>query len=362
MHVSSITLNNFRNYEKQNIQFINGTNIFCGDNAQGKTNILEAVYLFCRGKGIRAKQDTELIKFGSDFFRIEMDFFGGGRKFNGVFVVDKSGKKSIKINNVTITRLSTLMSYFNVVFFTPEDLGLVKGAPSQRRRFIDSALSQLYTGYLTSLITYNRTLMQKNSLLKEMRRAGKYEDPTLEIWNSALASEGIKIMNYRLEFVKILNRIAAAIQEDISGEMLKIRYNSGINIKDFTYNEYLEYLNSHASGEIEFGAAKFGIQRDDIDILINDKDVRMYASQGQQRTTALALKIAQADYINEIKEEYPVLLLDDIMSELDINRRKYLWNKIMDKQVLITCTDTDMIEAADNAKLFTVYAGTVKGG
>ncbi len=362
MHVSSLTLNNFRNYDEQTIKLINGTNIFCGNNAQGKTNILEAVYLFCRGKSIRAKQDTELIRFGNDFFRVEMDFFDLERKFSGVFLVDKTGKKNIKINNVAISKLSALMSYFNAVFFTPEDLGLVKGSPSQRRRFMDSALSQLYPGYLTALITYNKTIIQKNSLLKGMKLTKKKSDSTLEIWNSALATEGVKIMNYRIEFIEILNRLATSIQSDISSEKLKIRYNSGVNIKDVTYDSYFKYLEEHSAGEIEFGSSKYGIQRDDIDIFVNDKDIRLYASQGQQRTAALSLKIAQADYINEIKEEYPVLLLDDIMSELDVNRRKYLWNKIEGKQVLITCTDTDIFENYGNAKIFNVVSGTVTGG
>lgn len=360
MYVSTLTLNNFRNYEKQFIELSVGTNVFCGHNAQGKTNILEAIYMFCRGKSTRARQDTELIKFGEDFFRIEMSFNGNERDFKGVITANKLGKKAIKINNIPITKLSMLMSYFNAVFFTPEDLSLIKGSPAQRRRFIDSSLCQMYPSYLSSLVSYNKTLLQKNFLLKNMRSKHVYSDPTLDVWNEALAKEGAKVAKYRIDFIENINNIAADIQSDISGEKLKVYYQPGINSEP-DEQAYYNYLQEHIRREVDNGSAQYGVQRDDIGIFINDNVARQYCSQGQQRTAALALKIAQGDYIKELKNEYPVYLLDDIMSELDINRRRYLWERIKGKQVIITCTDTDEIETPENSRLFYVENGAVKG-
>ena len=359
MYVSSLNLNNFRNYEKQLIELCTGTNVFCGHNAQGKTNILEAIYMFCRGKSIRARQDTELIRFGEDFFRIEMSFNGRDRDFKGIMTANKLGKKAIRINNVPITKLSMLMSYFNAVFFTPEDLSLIKGSPVQRRKFIDSSLCQIYPSYLSALVSYNKTMLQKNSLLKNMRKRGIYSEPTLSVWNEALAQEGARIAKYRQEFVERINKLAADIQADISEEKLKIVYMPGISC-DLDEKSYYDFLEEHIRSEVDNGSAKYGIQRDDIGILINENAAKLYSSQGQQRTAALALKIAQGDYIKDLKNEYPVFLLDDIMSELDINRRRYLWEKIKGKQVIITCTDTDSIEMPEGSKLFRVEKGSVR--
>jgi len=360
MYVSSLSLNNFRNYEKQSVELFEGTNVFCGRNAQGKTNILEAIYMFCRGKSTRARQDSELIRFGEDFFRIEMGFYSNERDFKGIITANKLGKKAIKINNVPIIKMSMLMSYFNAVFFTPEDLSLIKGSPAQRRRFIDASLCQIYPSYLSSLVSYNKTLLQKNFLLKSMRKKGVYSDPTLDVWNEALAKEGARVSEYRMNFIESINTLASNIQSDISGEKLSIMYQPGIGC-DIDEESYYNYLTVHIKREVDNGSAQYGIQRDDINIFINDNIARQYSSQGQQRTAALALKIAQGDYIKELKNEYPVYLLDDIMSELDINRRRYLWEKIKGKQVIITCTDTDEIETPQNSRLFYVESGTVKG-
>jgi len=361
MHVKELTLNNFRNYKQETIKLREGTNIFCGDNAQGKTNILEAIYMFCRGKSTRARHDSELIRFGEDYYRIQMSFSDAERDFCGVMTADRGGRKGIKINNVPLTKLSMLMSYFNAVFFNPEDLGLIKGSPTLRRRYIDSSLSQIYPGYLSALISYNKALMQKNSLLKRMRRSGLKSDATMSVWNEALARDGAKIMSFRYDFIDSINTLASQIQNDISSEKLEVIYNPGINAECDAEAIY-KYLEQHTSSEVEFGSAKYGLQRDDINIMINGNAAKLYSSQGQQRTAALSLKIAQGDFINSIKGEYPVLLLDDIMSELDINRRKYLWERISGKQVIITCTDIDSIDIPQDSGIFTVSGGTVKGG
>lgn len=361
MHISSLTLNNFRNYENAHIEFSPNTNLIYGNNAQGKTNILEAVYLFATGRSHRAKSDKELIRFGSDFARLSISFCDNEREYTSCMQFRTNGKKSITVNNVPIKRLSQLMSYLNVVMFSPEDLSLVKGSPSARRRFCDSAISQLHAGYLSHLIDYNKVLMQKNSLLKTLRRTGSHSDPTLSIWNEQLAEHGHRIMQYRYDFINSISIFVSAIQEEISGEELRIDYMPNIKSDNFTKESFLSHLESRQAREIDFASALYGVQRDDFSITINGNDAKSYGSQGQQRTATLAMKIALADYINSQKGEYPVLLLDDIMSELDINRRLYLSQKIRDKQVLITSTDTDVAKNTNETKLFRVDNGIITG-
>lgn len=351
MHINSLDLKNFRNYEYEQFEFSPHTNVIYGNNAQGKTNILEAVYLFAHGRSHRAKSDKELIKFGEDFSKIEIDFADNDREHNAKMHIKRNGKKAVSVNSVPINRLSKLISYLNVVMFSPEDLDLVKGSPAFRRRFIDASLSQLYPNYLVNLTDYNKALMQKNSLLKQLRLQNKKNDSLLSVWNMTLAQKGEAIMSYRCEFVEELNKFASAIQSEICGEALTVQYAPSIK------SDFLDFLELHQQREIESASSLWGIQRDDLNITINERDARFYGSQGQQRTAALSIKIAQADYIEHIKDEYPVLLLDDIMSELDINRRMYLSQKIRNKQVLITSTDTDIIESSDDTKLFKIHDG-----
>lgn len=359
MHISSLSLSNFRNYSSEKIEFSQHTNLIYGDNAQGKTNILEAVCIFSQGRSHRAKTDRELIRFGEEFAKLSLDFHDNERDYNAAIRLVKNGKKNIKVNHVQITKLSMLMNYLNVVMFSPEDLELVKGSPSARRRFIDSSVSQLYPRYLTSLIDYHKALGQKNSLLKTLKYKGARSDIMLSVWNEQLAVEGSRIMEYRRDFVTLLDEFASKIQSEISGEQLEITYSPGIKTDETDKSSIFKYLERNQRREIELASAQVGIQRDDIDVSVNGKTARVYCSQGQQRTAALSMKIAQADYIQRIKGEYPVLLLDDIMSELDINRRSYLAEKIRDKQVLITSTDTDLIESTTDTKLIYVKNGTV---
>lgn len=358
MYISSLSLSNFRNYSKEKIEFSPYTNVIYGDNAQGKTNILEAVYLFSQGRSHRAKSDKELIKFGEEFSKLSLQFHDNNRDYSASMRLIKNGKKNIKINHVQITKLSMLMNYLNVVMFSPEDLDLVKGAPSSRRRFMDSSISQLYPRYLTSLIDYHKVLAQKNSLLKALKKQGAHSDVMLSVWNEQLALEASKIMEYRIEFINLIDGFASKIQREISGEILKISYSPGTKSEGIDKSSIFKYFERNQRREIEFASAQVGVQRDDLHISVNENEARIYASQGQQRTAALSMKIAQADYLQSIKGEYPVLLLDDIMSELDINRRMYLSQKIRDKQVLITSTDTDLIESTGSTKLFHIKNGS----
>lgn len=355
MYIKTLTLKNFRNYECENISFSPGTNLIFGNNAQGKTNILEAIYLFSHGRSHRAKHDSELINFDAPYSFQEINFFSQGRDFNGQMVINRNGKKMIKMNNIALTKLSKLMSYLNIVLFSPEDLSLIKGSPSVRRKFMDACISQLYPNYLASLMSYQKTLLQKNTLLKDLKRTRTGKDSTLSAWNMMLAEDGGKIMRYRSEFLESLSDFAKNIQSEISSEELQLSY--APNLK--TSENIFEFLEDHQSREIDYASSLFGIQRDDIDITVGGHDTRLYCSQGQQRTAALSLKIAQADFIHHIKDEYPILLLDDIMSELDKDRRRYLWQKIRNKQVLITCTEIDDIKLSGLSKKFRVESGRV---
>ena len=359
MYIKQLKLKSFRNYDEAVFDFSPRTNVIYGNNAQGKTNILEAVYLFSQGRSHRTKTDRELIAFGEEFTRLSLDFATETRDYTADMRITKTGRKSININHVPILKLSKLMSYLNVVMFSPEDLDLVKGSPNARRRFMDSSLSQLYPSYLSSLIEYGKALNQKNSLLKMLRAGGKTSDPTLSVWNEALAENAVKIMSARIEFIEQINEAAAAIQSEISGEKLSITYMPSIRCEELSKGAILAYLTARERREIEMASSQYGIQRDDLGVDVNDREAKLFASQGQQRTAALSMKIAQGDHIKKIRGEYPVLLLDDIMSELDINRRMYLSERIRDKQVLITSTDTDLIDKTTDTKLFHIDDGRI---
>ncbi len=357
MYIKSIRMQGFRNYDDALLEFSPRTNIIYGHNAQGKTNILEAVYLFAQGRSHRAKTDRELIGFSGDHARLTLDFESSGREYRAQMRILRNGRKSIMINRVPILKLSRLMSYLNVVMFSPEDLDLVKGSPQARRRFTDSSVSQIYPSYMAALMEYNKVLNQKNSLLRSIRTAG--EDATLDVWNESLAQNAAQIMTARAEFVEKINNAAQRIQSEISGEKLCVRYMPSIKTDQVSKETIYDYLYARKAREIEMGSSQYGIQRDDLAIYVNDNEARLFGSQGQQRTAALCMKIAQAEYIKDAKGEYPVLLLDDIMSELDINRRMYLSERIRDKQVLITSTDTDLIDRDTETKLFHIENGAV---
>lgn len=358
MRVKKLTLKNFRNYKEQTIEFSPSTNIILGNNANGKTNILEAVYLFAHGKSHRAKQDFEMINFDSKTADVTLEFETAQREYSAVIKLSKAGKKLVTVNNVPITKLSRLMSYMKVVMFSPDDLSLIKGAPSLRRRFIDAAVCRIYPSYMASLSEYQKAAVEKNNLLKTLKKSGVTSDAYLSVWNDRLAESAEKIMHMRSEFTEELSKLFSNVGNDISGEVLTVSYEP--NLPVCTKDEIFDFLEKNQKSEIFAASMRHGIQRDDIFAAIGGLDARVYASQGQQRTCALALKIAEADYVYEKTGEYPVLLLDDILSELDINRRMYLWERIVGKQVLITCTDMDFFENKHGSKLFYVSNNTIE--
>ncbi|HAL63660.1 MAG: DNA replication/repair protein RecF [Firmicutes bacterium] len=360
MKIKKLTVLNFRNYSQEEILFGENTNIIFGDNAQGKTNLLEAVYLFSHGRSHRTKSDTEMIKFGSEFMKLYLEFSDENRSYKASLQLTKSGKKAININNVPITKLSMLMSYLNVVMFSPEDLQIIKGAPLVRRHFLDEAISQLYPVYLKRLISYHKNLAQKNNLLKKMRYSQKTSDDMLDVWNEQLSSDGSFIMKYRSDFVKRLNEFSSEIHREICGENLNLLYTPSVDCDIIDKDNFYRKLSAVSQREIENGSSLYGIQRDDLRFFIGDREIKNFASQGQQRTAVLSLKMAQMELICEIRGEYPVLLLDDIMSELDASRRAYLSGKIKDKQVILTCTDLESANVGKTSSVFEVKSGCVK--
>ncbi len=363
MEIQKLMLENFRNYEHEEIEFSSGTNVIYGDNAQGKTNLLEAVCMFAHGRSRRAGRDVELIRFGEKMFRISLEFSDSVRQYKAIMQVSSGGKKMIKINNVPILKLSQLMSYLNVVMFSPTELEIVKGSPSVRRHFMDEAISQLYPKYISKLSDYHKALEQKNGLLKQLKLEGKNKSEMLSVWNQQLAESGAAVVLKRRDFIEQLADTAQLVQKEISKENLKIDYTPSVDcgiIKEEASKIFLEKLESIQQREIEAGATLWGVQRDDFKIKLAGKEAKLFASQGQQRTAVLSLKLAQTEYIYKERGEYPVLLLDDIMSELDINRRQFLSGKIRDKQVLITSTDAEGIENNPNTKYFKICEGRLK--
>ncbi len=360
MKIEKLSLLNFRNYSCEEINFGENTNIIFGNNAQGKTNILEAIFLFSHGRSHRTKSDTEMIKFGSDFMKLALEFCDSNRDYKAVLQLSKNGKKSITINNVPITKLSMLMRYLNVVMFSPEDLQIIKGAPLVRRHFLDEAISQLYPVYLKRLISYHKNLAQKNNLLKKMRFSQSSNDGMLDVWNEQLADDGAFIMKYRADFTEKLNSFSADIHKEICGEILNLLYTPSIDCDIIDKDNFYKKLLSVTEREIENGSSLYGIQRDEIRFFIGDKEIKNYASQGQQRTAVLSLKMAQTELIRDIRGEYPVLLLDDIMSELDSARRSYLAGKIEDKQVILTCTDAESASVGKTSAVYKVENGGIE--
>ncbi|MBE7040059.1 MAG: DNA replication/repair protein RecF [Ruminococcaceae bacterium] len=356
LYIKRLRLKNFRNYKEQTIYFSPKTNILCGDNAQGKTNVLEAIYMFAFGKSFRTQQERETIFLGQHYTKIDILYDDSRRENSIEIIILKDRKKQIKINGVNITKLSELLSKLSVVLFFPDELGLIKEGPFVRRRFLDVALSGARPRYYHLLGKYNKILDQRNNLIKKMRSLG--ENPigdTLSVWNESLASYGIELCRYRTDYVNKLCAVAKKIHLEATGEDLLVSYKTKFKTKE----EMLEKIESSFTRELEQGCSLYGPHRDDIDIIINGKDAKSFASQGQQRSAILSLKLAQAEILYEETGEYPILLLDDILSELDFKRRSFLVKKIPDKQVIITCAGIDEVFEGSNANIINVKDGHI---
>lgn len=337
MIIKSIEIQNFRNYEYESIEFDEKTNILYGDNAQGKTNVLEAVFIAGTNKSHKGSKDSELINFNGDEAHIKAVVSKRDIDYRIDMHIRKSRSKGIAINGVPIRRSSELYGLVNIIFFSPEDLNIIKSGPSARRRFIDMELCQLDKIYVDNLIKYNKTLEQRNKLLKDIYFDSSLED-TLDIWNRNLVNYGSEIIKRRRIFIDKLNSIIEDIHYRLSGnkEHLVISYEESVG-----EDVFLQELNDNISRDKKSRMTGCGPHRDDISFLIGDVDIRKYGSQGQQRTTALSLKLAEIELVRQSVGDSPILLLDDVLSELDSNRQNYLLNSINDVQTIITCTGLD---------------------
>lgn len=339
MWIKKIKLNNFRNYQEQEINFEKNINIFYGENAQGKTNIIEAIFLCSLGKSFRAKKDSEMIKLNEKNSLIEIEYEKSDR--DGKIKIELFDKKNIFINGIKIKKLSELLGNINTVIFTPDDINILKGGPQNRRRFLDIMISQLRPNYMHILNSYLKTIEQRNKYLRQIKEERKDEN-LLDIWDEKLAEYAIKICEYRQEFLeKITNKIEK-IHNNITNEKerIEIEYITECNNKE----NYLKLLKERRKLDIIKGFTTKGVHRDDFVIYINKKEINIYGSQGQNRTAMLSLKLSELQVIKDEIGEYPILLLDDFMSELDSTRRKNFLENIKDTQVIITGTEKLDIE------------------
>lgn len=357
MIIKSIELSNFRNYENLHINFDYGTNILYGDNAQGKTNILEAAYLSGTTKSHKGSKDKEMIRFEGDESHIRTIVSKNDKDYQIDMHLRKVGSKGVAINKIPIKRASELFGILNIVFFSPEDLNIIKNGPAERRRFIDTELCQLDKLYLSDLSKYNKTLVQRNKLLKDINYKPELRE-TLPIWDMQLIEYGRNIIKKRKEFIEELNNIIGEIHHKISGgkEQLILKYEPSID-DIFFEDEILKVRQK----DLKLCQTTVGPHRDDMLFSVNGIDIRKYGSQGQQRTSALSLKLSEIDLVRKSINNTPVLLLDDVLSELDSNRQNYLLNSISDIQTIITCTGLE--EFVKNRfqinKIFQVINGEV---
>lgn len=342
MYITHMTLENFRNYKTADILFSQTTNIIYGNNAQGKTNLLEAIYLSSHAKSFKNSPIRDMILSGEDHADIGLSFFARGREETLQIQLLKENKRRIVLNGVEVKKPARLLEHFKVVFFSPDDLQLVKRGPNMRRRYLDRLISQINPSYLANLMTYQKLIEQKNKLLKGIKEHKMSED-TLFVWNRKQAEYLWPIMKKREEVLKILQTKCQKLHEDICGQEFFISYQPSIKAEETlkSVEDIYEFLMQKKETEIRFGQAIYGAQRDDFLIEIEGKNARHFASQGQQRTAALCLKLAQSECIYDTFLEYPIILLDDIMSELDQNRRRFLLSKMDGKQMFLTCTDKE---------------------
>ena len=337
MVIKSLKLKNYRNYELLDMTFDSKTNILYGDNAQGKTNILEALYLSGTTKSHRGTKDRDLIQFGREESHLETIVEKKGMEFQIDMHLKKNSPKGIAINKIPIRKASELFGIVHFVFFSPEDLNIIKDGPAGRRRFIDLELSQIDKVYLSNLSNYNRIINQRNSLLKELYHQDHLMD-TLDIWDMQLAEYGTKVIESRKQFIRQVNQIIADIHYRLTGgrERIELSYESSLGSLSLE-----QALKKNRERDIRMKSTSVGPHRDDLCFLSGDLDIRKFGSQGQQRTAALSLKLSEIELVKEVIKDTPILLLDDVLSELDKHRQNYLLDSIHDIQTVITCTGLD---------------------
>ncbi len=356
MLCKKVELHNFRNAENEAVEFNRGINVLHGENAQGKTNLLEAIYYISLGKSFRTAHDTEIIRFGEEYASVSLDYESGNREQNITMRMSSNARqrKSVTHNGVKITKLSELVGSFRAVLFSPDHLQMIKDGPSLRRNYLDVAISQIRPMYLHSLQKYNKILLNRNKLLKTAEEDRATFDATIDFWSAQLAHEAAIIAKARAEYVARSGEIIADFYKRMcsSGEIDETpEFIYGGSAKqdlelyfdvETTEKSFLRLLNDFHEREIAAGATLYGTHKDDIIINLNGKNTRLYSSQGQQRSLALAMKLAEGEICKMDCGEYPVFLFDDVFSELDSGRRKNLLREITDRQVIITSCENDM--------------------
>lgn len=358
MIIQSIELSNFRNYERAKFEFHKGTNVLYGDNAQGKTNVLEAIFVGGTTKSHKGSKDLEMIRSGEKEAHLRYFVEKRERTFKVEVHMKRGSSKGIAVDGLPIKSSNELLGLSNIVFFSPEDLSIIKDGPEERRRFIDMELCQLNKSYLFYLTQYKKVLRQRNALLKQIKENPDLKE-TLEIWNSQLVENGKHIIRLREEFVKDLNVIMKQKHESLTGgkEQIDVSYYPNCREQDFENQLFLE-----EERDIFLGTTTVGPHRDDMIFITEEKDLRKYGSQGQKRTAALSLKMAEIEIVEKTIGEKPILLLDDVLSELDRNRQNYLLENIKGIQTIITCTGLEeFIKNKINIdRTFEIVNGTVK--
>ncbi len=369
MFLNKLSLKHYRNYEQFELTTSSNVNIFVGPNAQGKTNLLESIYVLALTKSHRTHQDKELIGWSGEesYLHAEITKKYGACQLD--LNISPKGKK-VKVNGLEQKKLSNFIGALNVVIFAPEDLEIVKGTPGVRRRFLDMEIGQVQPAYLYDLTQYQKILLQRNNFLKQIHAPNSANESMFSVWNEQLAQVGVKIMKKRQSFIKKLQHWAETIHAGITngGEVLRIRYAPSFDQEEaedetVLFSQFMIKLSQVKDQEIRRGVSLVGPHRDDLLFYINDKEVQTYGSQGQQRTTALSLKLAEIELIHKEVGEYPLLLLDDVLSELDEYRQTQLIQTFQRKvQTFITTTGLESVhlDRLDNASVFHVLKGNVR--
>lgn len=357
MNVNSVKLTNFRNYKSSLIEFDEELNIIYGKNASGKTNLLESIFYFASLKSFRGCKEKEMINFEENFSVSELDFDGRNGNNGMKIVLHRNGKKELFCNNLKITKLAQFLGVFRAVIFTPDHLSLIKGMPENRRKFIDLAICQSFPRYVASLNDYNKILSQKNSLLKS-DFSDTYKYDLVDIYNEKMSQLGAVITLNRNRYINRLKEEASYIHSEMgSGEKMEISYlpnageiPDGASVEDLSVI-YRELFDQKKEKEIKSYTVMCGIHRDDFKVIINGKNAKFYASQGQQRTAVISMKLAEGALSKSLTGEYPVFLFDDVLSELDEKRKKNIMEKIKDKQVILTGCDEELSKSVSGKKI-----------
>lgn len=361
MYIKSIELKDFRNYKDLNVFFSENVNIFLGNNAQGKTNLLEGIYLNAMARSFKTTKDKELIRFGEEFCKIKTVAFFDDEEHLTEIVINKEGKKGIKLDGVRIKKTSELLERIFIIIFSPEDMKIVKDEPEKRRRFIDRELCQIKPGYYNDLNNYKRVLKQRNTYLKEE----KIDTSVLDIWDHELSLYGSRVIKRREEFIRRIDEISRQIHNNISGgkENLQLSYECNIDYdKSSSPEEYFyRLLTDSRNDDIRNRTTGKGPHKDDLKISADGIDLRKFGSQGQQRTAALSLKLSEIKLIEDEMGEKPILLLDDVLSELDNDRQNYLIHSLGGNQLFITTTDISgkVARQLPEGKVFKIVSGHV---